>query len=513
MSGAVLVPIVRKEARALLPTFAATAIGVAICAWIGSSTSWIGWNSTFSIWGPTFRGLGIFAYGLGALALGAQSVGHEYSCRTLPLLLSQPVDRRRLLLIKLSVVASMLLVLGTIAWSLQPPHGSLPRGSEAWYLEVILVAAACALLVAPWLTVLCRSEMAGVVFSMSLPPLLLVAGDLLGLALYGFGNAGAVDAFKVTFFSTAVVILWAVGGIGTWLVFMRLEAIEGRGPEVRLAERFAGRATAAAPASGVVHPLWALTKKELHLQQLTFAVAAIYVVLWLAVVLLKRADNGPILQLTLLYVGALAMLMGSLASAEERQHGTLEWQLLLPIAAWKQWVLKLAVVLGLAVAFALVLMSLAGVNLLRQGPTRLPGIVWLVATVLLTSASLYVSSLSASGVRAMATSVPVVFLIFTAFNLVNDSVWRLTRMVFSSALLPLHKLPPGRWFAWATMNEYLVSVIAVGLAAMLVTFAFGNHRSVERTMARTWPQAAWLAAFLVIGIVASSALRAYYFAS
>ena len=512
MSGAVLLPIVRKEARALLPTFAATAIGVAICVWIGSSSFWIGWSSTFSIWSPTFRRLGIFAYGLGALALGAQSVGHEYSCRTLALLLSQPVDRRRLLLIKLSVVASMVLVLGTIAWWLQPPPGSLPKGSEAWY-PVILVAAACALLVAPWLTMLCRSEMAGVVFSMSLPPLLLVAGDLLGLAVYGFGNAAAVDAFKLTFFSTAMVILWAIGGIGTWRVFMRLEAIEGRGPEVRLAERFAGRATDAAPASRAVHPLWALTKKELHLQQLTFAIVAIYVALWLTLVFFKRADRGPILQLTLLYVGALAILMGSLASAEERQHGTLEWQLLLPIAAWKQWVLKLAVVLGLAVAFALVLMSLAGVNLLRDGPARLPGMFWLVATILLTSASLYVSSLSASGVRAMATSVPVVFLIFTAFNLASDSAWRLTRTVFSSAMLPLHKLPPGRWFAWATMNEYLASVIAVGLAAMLVTFAFANHRSVERTIARIWPQAAWLAAFLVMGIVASTALRAYYFAS
>ena len=36
----------------------------------------------------------------------------------------------------------------------------------------------------------------------------------------------------------------------------------------------------------------------------------------------------------------LALLIGSLASAEERQLGTLEWQGLLPMASWKQWAAK-----------------------------------------------------------------------------------------------------------------------------------------------------------------------------
>jgi len=501
MSRAAL-PAVRKEARALLPTFTAAAIGVAVCGWMASSTFWI--------WSPTFRSVGLFGYGLGALALGAQSVGHEYSYRTLALLLSQPADRRRLFLIKLAVVVPMLLVLGTIAWSLLPPEGSLPRGSEAWYPEVILVAAASALFVAPWLTMLCRSEMAGVVFSMVLPAILIVSGDLIGLALHGFGNAAAVDAFKATFFSIAFVILCTIGGFAAWRVFMRLEAIEGRGPEVRLAERFAGRATAAAPPSRVVHPMWALTKKELHLQQLTFAIAAIYVALWLTLVFFKRADRGPVVPLTLLYVGALAILMGSLASAEERQHGTLEWQLLQPIAAWKQWAVKLAVILGLAAALAIVLPGLASLF----GPNdivRVPVRVWTVAALVLTSASLYVSSLNNSGVRAMAFSVPTIFLAFTAFNLVRATVSRLTDLAFGTGADVLRRLPRGTWTAWATTNEYLWSVLAVGLAALFVAFAFANHRSVERSAARIWPQAAWLATFLMFGIAVSNVVRLFYF--
>ena len=43
-----------------------------------------------------------------------------------------------------------------------------------------------------------------------------------------------------------------------------------------------------------------------------------------------------------MYVGVLSMLVGALASAEERQFGTLESQLLLPVRAWQQWTVKVA---------------------------------------------------------------------------------------------------------------------------------------------------------------------------
>ena len=51
---------------------------------------------------------------------------------------------------------------------------------------------------------------------------------------------------------------------------------------------------------------------------------------------------------TLLHAGAIPLLAGSLASAEERQLGTRDWQGLLPVAAWRQWAVKVAVVLLLS---------------------------------------------------------------------------------------------------------------------------------------------------------------------
>ena len=68
--------------------------------------------------------------------------------------------------------------------------------------------------------------------------------------------------------------------------------------------------------------------------------------------------------LTLLYGGSLAILIGSLASAEERQLGMLEWQTLLPSPAWQQWAVKVGVTFGLAL--------LLGVSTARPAPQSPP---------------------------------------------------------------------------------------------------------------------------------------------
>ena len=48
-------------------------------------------------------------FAIGSIGLGAASIGHEYTHRTLPLLLALPAERRRLLLIKVAVLAFMLI--------------------------------------------------------------------------------------------------------------------------------------------------------------------------------------------------------------------------------------------------------------------------------------------------------------------------------------------------------------------------------------------------------------------
>ena len=78
-----------KEFRALMPVWLA---GLAA---LGVSTLWHG---------PLGNSLAVMAYFLGAIALGSLSMGHEYSHRTVPQLLSLPASRGRLFLLKLGVL-------------------------------------------------------------------------------------------------------------------------------------------------------------------------------------------------------------------------------------------------------------------------------------------------------------------------------------------------------------------------------------------------------------------------
>ena len=200
-ANASLLPGLSKEIRALLPVWIACTSAVGADVLLGDTT---------------LRGIGVLAYGLGSVALGAQSIGHEYAYRTLGVLLSQPSERRRILLTKLMVLTSMILVLSAFAWGLLPADGERSRAS-LWHPAALYLAAACGLFVAPWLTMVTRNALAGVVFTVAAAGVLMVAGDLIGVARYGFsGSAAAIDAFKMTFFSGGMAALCAVGAASGW---------------------------------------------------------------------------------------------------------------------------------------------------------------------------------------------------------------------------------------------------------------------------------------------------------
>ena len=65
---------------------------------------------------------------------------------------------------------------------------------------------------------------------------------------------------------------------------------------------------------------------------------------------------------------AISLLAGSLASAEERQLGTLEWHALLPMSARTQWTVKAGMAVGVAVVLGLGLPALLS-SLTRSAAT------------------------------------------------------------------------------------------------------------------------------------------------
>jgi hypothetical protein len=455
-------------------------------------------------------GAGALAFGLGSIALGALAIGHEYMHRTLDALLAQPLDRRRVYLTKMAVLAGMLAALAAVAYvGLQRNAVFLPRTDP----DVILVVLLCGLFLAPWFTMMCRSVLAAIVFAASIPPILIVAGDLTGTLIHGTANDAAIDQLKFSTLWWGMAILSAVAAVANWRLFVRLEALDGRGGEMRLPQwlrRTVSPDAAGARAAGVRrrHPVWVLVKKELRLQVMTFVCVGIFSAVWTVVTLLERYHPDfptiPISAVAMLYFAILAMLIGSLASAEERQHGTAEWQLLLPMRASRQWTVKIAVALTLAVVLA----SGVPAALAWLGPggfnRRLPGRIWpetSIVAIVLTTLSLYVSSLTTSGVRAMVLSLPAAMGTWTLVQLTGSTLPRMTAQVLGQ---PRAGAPP-----LALVNGVVLGTV-VAAVVLLLCFAFRNHRSAERGALRPLKQVPWLAGTIAAGLLLLAVVESQY---
>lgn len=484
MSSAVLPLPISKEVRALaLPWLACLACMVIPV--VADAPRFLG-------------GLSVPAYFLGAAALGAFSIGHEYTDRTLSLLLTMPARRERLFAIKLGVLAAMLLPLWFVAHTLVFGDSRLPQASRDM---AALLPLLCSLFLAPWLTMACRNPIGGAVFALAIPGMLLVAGELIGVRMYGRGSG--MQAFRLTFASFATIGLCAIGAVMGWRMFLRLEAIEGPGQDVGLPQwlRLSNSTSRAAPHFTRRNPLWLLVKKELRLHQLPLLVAGLYVLGWLGVTLVTTFDSIPaygdtLAAFTLPYALLLPMLIGSSASARERQIGTLEWQVLLPMAAWKQWAVKVSVLFGLSLVLALGLPTvLVSVTRLIWGidpvsPLR-PGAALVAFIILLTSGSLYVSSLCRSGLSAVVMPLPATLGAWIFLNVMMD--WAGVG-----------------WFLASRVPTVLVPLLVTGFIAIVLRFAFTNHRSADRPAARVWRQAIVMAAFVTAGVIMAAALQAFH---
>lgn len=162
------------------------------------------------------------------------------------------------------------------------PDGFSGAGSRhAEKFAALVLPVLCALSVAPWLTMLCRSPIAGTVFTIAIPGILLVVGEVSGAA---YGLAGPeVQAFSFAVFWRVMLGICAIAAVMSWRMFMRLEVIDGRGQDLRLPSWLVRRTRTRT--SPIVltkrHPLRLLARKELRLQPMTLAVAGLYFFGWL----------------------------------------------------------------------------------------------------------------------------------------------------------------------------------------------------------------------------------------
>ena len=476
-----LTALAAKEFRALLPVWAAAAFTIGADMALRGT----GMHSLFP--------LGMFAYIAGSLALGAHVIGHEFTNRTLASLLVQPYRRSSILLIKASVLAVMLAALWVIArvvlfQSLARTFGNFPRYPT---LYLPLIGGFC---VAPYLTMRLRSQMAGVVFTASIPGMTYLLALLGGVIIYGTRTAAA-EALARTVWMAAMWIFAAVGAVLSARSFMRLQDTEGGREELRLP-----RWLTLTDASPIRPPLWMLAKKELRLQQMTFAMVAVYALIWTALTIASRLNpefgrEFPIRGVGLLYFALLPLLMGSLASAQERQFGMLQSQAMLPVTRAQQWAVKATVVLVLALVLGVILpwFVFAPPQISRTSFWPLAA-----STVLLTTWSLYISSWCGSGIIALALLLPA--------SAAAMAVARWIDWIVSALALPQHSAG-----AYGVLTQPFVVftswvIAATPLAVLLLLFAARNHWTSERKPKTLAVQVAGLASWLLLMDVVATVL-------
>ncbi len=392
---------------------------------LGGALLAVGGPSIVSAFGPGSEGVAALAFLFGLLILGAGAFGAEFDQKTMGLLLSAPGSRARIYFGKL-IVLSILTGLATINFlfciASFSPH--FPSIDEVVFLFVLPVVAVCT---GPYLSLKTRSTLAGSVFMVAVPVALVLVGQL-GISLAArmqHPEAEFSELFGRQFTKycwIALPLYFGISAVLGWLTFRRLELREGGGPEASGTHPLAkplDRALKLFPPQGKGR--WsALIGKELRLQVVPWLLAFVYLGLSLLTLLAERLNGASnpwpigfleIKQSLAAVFGFLTLLFcGAACVAEERQLGTMEWQLTLPMAMSKQWRLKvgttlvLGLVLGVAWPLILFLMSapngLADVNL----P---PGVTWglgVMISIGLMVIGIYASTISRNTIQAACVS-------------------------------------------------------------------------------------------------------------
>ena len=474
-----------REFRALLPI------------WLTCSLLALAPAVTGNYMVPSAAGL---AYVLGSFAIGAHAFGHEYAHRTMPQLLALPISRYQTLFVKLVVAGALIALLGGAAQL--TVLGELDNG-PATPQQIAVVVWLTAMLLAPALTLLCGGTLAGAIFAGSLLGCTALGGDIIGWIRYDTDSA-AIQRFQVLFFWRVMPFLWFAAALSLWRSFVRAEATEGRGREIHFPHWLGARRDGQRAARRWTRPVWQLVAKELRLQQMVFAIGAIYLAIALLLVLRARTDphfDGRILlAVTAMYAALLALLAGALAGAEERQLGTIQWQLLLPMPVTKQWRIKAAVAYAVSAGLAVALP--AAVILLLPDARVQPrdGVTLLLVVLLLSTASLYISSLASSGIRALVLCVPVVAGGLALVPWINIVAERAVRAFVQNA----------GWHVGPAPTDAQLLTIALwfgaGFAALAIRFGGSNYRRGDRSLTRIAGQITCMVAYALVAVTISTLL-------
>lgn len=468
----------------------------------------------------------LFFHAAGCVFLGAAAFGNEFDQRTVSSLLTQPISRATLFREKIGTAAVLCAISALQAWTIL---AGTPRNSSLGGEDLVLVLAVpvLALLSGPLYSLLSRSTLAGAVFSVAVPLLLGLCGmAIMEAASRWLPRGTAVEKVYSGSLPAGASIYLLITAVAGWRTFWVLEVQDGGAggrsntglhplsqPFDRFLEALLPRGRA-----------WAsLVRKELRLHVVPRLLSGILMGLWIVWLVLRQItpqgtlhDGLNDISVISVFAGMLGFLgavcAGAASVAEERELGTLEWQLTQPASMSLQWWIKIAVATFMALFTGLVLPTVLvwiGFGTERFtghfGPLDfLPTTIVALVAGLGFIASLYASSLSRNTMTAVANTAAVVvgvagviaptiygvgsslFGVMTA----RSELWRNTRVnapAWAPTQAQVYDVAIGLLFLTATAIGYL-----------LLSYGNTNFRQGRTSIAAIRGQALHLAAAVVL---------------
>ena len=446
-------------------------------------------------------GFGYLALGVACVVMAGSSFGNEFQHRTLSLLLSQPIARSVIWREKMLVLgAGMLASLLALMLCLQVRWPGFDR-EGCWMLALIPVCAFCG---APFWTLSLRHGIAGMVFAVVAPGGILAVIALVSLRLGGALTDELCAASLVLLVIYCALVYWR--GYAT---FKRLEAVDGPARELSLPaglEAFFVRPLTRA-SSGFRGPFATLLKKEFRLQQISFLLAGLFVLFYVAAACVypRYHDWGRVILSadSAIYLLLFPFIAGATALAEEKGWGMAEWHLSLPPSALKQWSAKMlaalstTLILGFLLPAATLLVGapLFGLPGPRASHSPAPEILlYMLGYLLMTSVAVYAASFSNNTLRAILAAFALIVASLGAAALLGHGMYNTFRIftigptpssepvlpVLCAGFLLLFCLT--QWFAWSNFRrsgvparrlviQFLAILLAVGLITAAVVVA------------------------------------------
>ncbi|MCX6924384.1 MAG: hypothetical protein NT154_14395, partial [Verrucomicrobia bacterium] len=399
-----------KETRDLLPIFVGTLPLIVVPQ---------------LIWPPVM--FGVFALGVACVMMAGSTFGAEFQHRTISLLLSQPIPRSviwrdKMLVLGIGMATSLAALLVCLAVSRPVIDG------PNWLALVFIPL--CAFCGAPLYTLVLRQGIGGMVAAVCAP-----CGMLAMYALVTQQFSGDEPATLVSAILCLLIIYCALVYRLGFTTFKRLQAMDVPARELGLPSGL--EAFLVRPLTKVTSqfrgPFATLLKKEFHLQQVSFLLAGVFVLIAVAGFCLAKSypevAAGTVGGDIFIYALLLPLVAGAISVGEERGWGMAEWHLTFPPSAVKQWSAKMvatlltSLVLGLLLPAAIFLaadplFSKPGTS--TSLPPAMAFLCGVLGQLLLTSVAVYAASFTKNTLQAILAALVILALVGLTLALAND---------------------------------------------------------------------------------------------